>query len=169
MLDRCRRPRTSWGGRVISERVRGAESISWRANIPGEFVIRGSLQQPLEWKHLYRASEKMTEGEAQKVVTTVPDEEGFEAWRQHNLRFEPKSDARKNRVNGTNGRIVEFKVRIARAGHILGMQIQEMQKMIAVLRAIGPITKQHMATMKSPDCNNFYAKVMNFPNVASIG
>ena len=42
-----------------------------------------------QWKHLYRALERLTDGEASKVLSTVKDENGFEAWRQLHLRFEP--------------------------------------------------------------------------------
>ena len=49
-----------------------------------------------KWKHLYRALEKLTEGEAFKVISTVADENGFEAWRQLHLRFEPQLQAQKN-------------------------------------------------------------------------
>ena len=42
-----------------------------------------------QWKHLYRALEKLTAGEAAKVISTVSDENSFEAWRQLHMRFEP--------------------------------------------------------------------------------
>ena len=51
-----------------------------------------------KWKHLYRALEKLTEGEAEKVLTTVTDENGFEAWRQLHLVFEPQLEAQRNAV-----------------------------------------------------------------------
>ena len=41
--------------------------------------------QLVKWKHLYRALEKLTEGEAQKVISTVAGENGPEAWRQLHL------------------------------------------------------------------------------------
>jgi len=135
----------------------------------------------VKWKHLYRALEKLTEGEAQKVISTVAGENGFEAWRQLHLRFEPELEAQKNTVllelhnipaahtiDETKIRIVELKVRIARAEDILGMQIQDMQKMTALLQVIDPVTKQHTATMKSSDFNDFYTRVMNFTNNATI-
>ena len=50
------------------------------------------------WKHLYRALEKLTDGEAAKVISTVREENGFEAWRQLHLRFEPELEAQKNVV-----------------------------------------------------------------------
>ena len=46
-------------------------------------------------KHLFRALEKITAGEAAKVVSTVGEENGFEAWRQLHLRFEPELEAQK--------------------------------------------------------------------------
>ena len=48
-----------------------------------------------KWKHLYRALEKLVDGEAAKVVSTVAEENGFEAWRQLHLRFEPELEAQK--------------------------------------------------------------------------
>ena len=42
------------------------------------------------WKHLYRALEKLTDGEAARVISTVGNENGFEAWRQLHLRFRPE-------------------------------------------------------------------------------
>ena len=50
------------------------------------------------WKHLYRALEKLTSGEAAKVIATVRDENGFEEWRQLHVRFEPELEAEKNVV-----------------------------------------------------------------------
>ena len=72
-------------------------------------------------------------------------------------------------IEETKIRIVELKVRIARAEDILGMQIQDMQKMTALLQVIDPTTKQHTATMKSSGFDDFYTRVMNFTNIASIG
>ena len=90
-----------------------------------------------KWKHLYRALEKLTDGEAAKVISTVADENGFEAWRQLHLRFEPELEAQKNTVlvdlhnitaaitiNETKEKLFELKVRITRAGDILGVPIQ---------------------------------------------
>ena len=48
--------------------------------------VRSNVEQ---WKHLYRALEKLTEGEAARVLSTFKDDNGFEAWRQLHLRFEP--------------------------------------------------------------------------------
>ena len=52
-----------------------------------------------KWKHLYQALEKLVDGEAAKVVIeSVQDENGFEAWRQLHVRFEPELEAQKNVV-----------------------------------------------------------------------
>lgn len=43
-----------------------------------------------------RALEKLTEGEAQQVVSTIADENDFEAWRPLLLRLEPELEVLKN-------------------------------------------------------------------------
>ena len=85
-----------------------------------------------KWKHLYNALEKLTSGEAARVISTVRAENGFEAWRQLHLRFEPELEAQKNTVlydlhsidaaksiEETKIKLVELKVRIARAEDVL--------------------------------------------------
>ena len=72
-------------------------------------------------------------------------------------------------IEETNAKLVELKVRIARAEDILGGPIQEMQKKTALLQVIDPITKQHTATLSEGDFNKFYTIVMNFTNNASMG
>ena len=140
--------------------------------------VQGDLEQ---WKHLYRALEKLTEGEAAKIVSTVKDENGFEAWRQLHVRFEPELEAQKNKVltdlhdidaanniEETKLKVVELKVRIARAEDILGVAIQEIQKKTALLRIIDPITRQHTARLRG-GFNEFYIEVMAFANNAGAG
>ena len=97
-----------------------------------------------KWKHLFRALEKLTAGEAGKVVSTVREENGFEAWRQLHLRFEPELETEKNvvllelrsipaatTIEETKAKLTELKVRIAKAEDILGNSIQEIQKKTA--------------------------------------
>jgi len=139
-------------------------------------------EQLQKWKHLYRALEKLTEGEAAKVISTVRDENGFEAWRQLHLRFEPELEAQKNTVlleihtitpattiEETKANLVELKVRIAKAEDILGENITERQMKTALLQVMDPITKQHTATIREDNFNKFYTAVMNFTNNASHG
>ena len=84
----------------------------------------------------------------------------FEAWRQLHLRFEPELQAQKNivllelhsmtaakTIDETKAKLVELKVRIAKAEDILGIPVQDMQKKTALLQVIDPITKQHTATL----------------------
>ena len=81
------------------------------------------------------------DGEAAKVVSTVAEENGFEAWRQLHLRFEPELEAQKNvvlvelhtipqahSIEETKTKMVELRVRIAKAENILGQSLQEIQK-----------------------------------------
>ena len=69
-------------------------------------------------------------------MSTVADENGFEAWRHLNLRFEPELEAQQNivlfelhnipaanNIDEAKVRIVEPKLRMARAKRILWMQI----------------------------------------------
>jgi hypothetical protein len=131
-----------------------------------------------QWKHLYRALEKLVEGEAAKVVSTVKEENGFEAWRQLHLRFEPELEAQKNvvlmdlhnieaatTIEDTKTKMVELRVRIAKAENILGVTIQEIQKKTALLQIIDPITRQHTARVKG-GFDEFYVTAMNFANNA---
>ena len=117
-----------------------------------------------KWKHLYRAIEKLTEGEAAKVVSTVNEENGFEAWRQLHLRFEPELEAQKNTVllelhnmiaantiEETKGKMVELRVRIAKAESASGMKVEDMQKKTALLQILDPVTKQHMAKVTNAE------------------
>ena len=140
------------------------------------------VQQLQKWKHLYRALEKLTAGEAAKVISTVSDENGFEAWRQLHLRFEPELEAQKyvvllelhsippaTSIEETKAKLVELRCRIAKVEDILGEPIQEIQKRTALLWVIDPITKQHTATLKDLDFARFYAVIMNFTNNASMG
>ena len=140
------------------------------------------VEQVLRWKHVYRALEKLTGGEAAKVISTVPEENGFEAWRQLHLRFEPELEAQKNvvllelhsippatSIEETKVKLVELRCRIAKAEDILSEPIQEMQKKTALLQVIDPITKQHTATLKEENFAKFYTVCMNFANNASMG
>ena len=72
-------------------------------------------------------------------------------------------------IEETKNKLVELKVRIAKAEDILETPIQEMQKKTALLQVIDPITKQHTATVKEGDFDRFYTIVMNFANNASMG
>ena len=133
-----------------------------------------------QWKHLYRALEKLVEGEAAKVVSTVKEENGFEAWRQLHLRFEPELEAQKNvvlmdlhnievatTIEETKNKMVELRVRITKAENILGVVIQEIQKKTALLQIIDPITRQHTARVKG-GFEEFYVTAMNFANNAGV-
>ena len=135
-----------------------------------------------KWKHLYRALEKLTSGEAARVISTVRAENGFEAWRQLHLRFEPELEAQKNTVlydlhsieaaksiEDTKIKLVELKVRIARAEDVLDEPLHGIQKKTAMLHILDPISKQHMANTKYDDFNDFYTAIMNFANNASTG
>ena len=110
------------------------------------------------------------------------DDNGFEAWGQLNLTFEPELEAQKNTVllelhsilaatsiEETKNKIVELNARIARAEDILRTQILEMQNKNALLQVSDPITKQHTATRKVGDFNSFYTVVMHLTNNISIG
>ena len=96
------------------------------------------------------------------MISTVPDENGFEAWRQLHLRFEPEMEAQKNivlpelhnipaatTIEDTKQKLVELRVRIAKAEDILGEPIQEMQKKTALFQVIDPITKQHTGALQT--------------------
>ena len=136
----------------------------------------------VKWKHLYRALEKLVDGEAARVVESVQDENGFEAWRQLHVRFEPELEAQKNvvllelhnipqaaSIEETKGKLVELRVRITKAENILGVAIQDVQKRTAMLQILDPITKQHMAGASGRSFSEFYTAVMNFANNASSG
>jgi hypothetical protein len=135
-----------------------------------------------KWKHLYRALEKLVEGEAAKVIESVQDENGFEAWRQLHVRFEPELEAQKNvvllelhnipqsnSIEETKGKLVELRVRITKAENILGAAIQDVQKRTAMLQILDPTTKQHMTGQSGRSFSEFYTSVMNFANNASSG
>ena len=64
----------------------------------GEWHVCTPIRSTTSRHHLYRALEKLVEGEAAKVVSTVAEENGFEAWRQLHLRFEPELETQKNVV-----------------------------------------------------------------------
>ena len=51
------------------------------------------IEQLFQWKHLYHALGKLTEGLSLKVTSSLAVEAGFEAWRQFNLRFERELEA----------------------------------------------------------------------------
>ena len=134
------------------------------------------------WKHLYRALEKLTDGEAGKVVSTVKDENGFEAWRQLHLRFEPELEAQKNvvltelhsitaatTIEETKLKLTELRVRIAKVEEILDTPLHEIQKKTALLQILDPITKQHTATIQRSSFQAFYMEVMTFANNATVG
>ena len=56
---------------------------------------------------------------------------------------------------------------MARAENILHMDVQEMQKMTALLQIIDPITRQHTATLGMKTFDDFYTKAMMFANTNS--
>ena len=95
------------------------------------------VSDPDQRKHLYKSLGKLSDGEAAKVISTVKDENGFGAWRQLHLRFEPELEAQKNvvlmdlhnmtaatTIEETKNKMVELKVRITKAENILGVEIQ---------------------------------------------
>ena len=129
---------------------------------------------------MYRVLEKMA-GAASKVIDIVAGENGFQAWQQLNWRFEPELEAcpntmvlklhnipAANTVEESTVKMVELKVRIARADNILGMQIRNMHKVTALRQVTDPIIKRHAETMNSHDFNDFYMRAMSFANNASI-
>lgn len=139
-----------------------------------------TVQDLEKWKHLYRAIEKLVEGEAAKVVSTVPEENGFEAWRQLHLRFEPELEAQKNTVllelhniapagsiDETKTKMVELRVRIAKAENILGEILQPIQKKTAMLQILDPVTRQFVAAQGALNFVELYTGVMKFANNAS--
>ena len=91
---------------------------------------------------MYRALERFTDGEAAKVLSTVKDDNCFEAWRQLHLRCEPELEAQRNVVladlhnlaqskiiDETRSKTAELKVRVAKAestiaSHIMCSQFQ---------------------------------------------
>ena len=114
---------------VVTEEFSEAP-CSWYPSAP--------LEQLLKCKYFERALEKLTEGEAQRVVSTVADDNCFEAWMRLNLLFEPELEAQKNpillelhnipagnTIDEAKVRIVELKVRIARAENILGRKCRQ--------------------------------------------
>ena len=54
-------------------------------------VIRDQVQ-------VWRAIKRLTEGEAKKIIMSVKDEDGFRAWQQLRLRFEPAVGSRQGMV-----------------------------------------------------------------------
>ena len=72
-------------------------------------------------------------------------------------------------IEETKSKMVELRVRIAKAENISGMSVQDIQKKTALLQILNPVTKQHTATLVDAEFNVFYAKVMNFTNNASVG
>ena len=114
------------------------------------------LSSVKQWKHVYRALEKLTDREAAKVLSTVEDGSGFEAWRQLHLRLEPELETQRNviftdlhnitaakNIDEARGTMVELGVRITKAENTLRIEVQKMQKMNALLHIIDPITRQH--------------------------
>ena len=81
----------------------------------------------------WRLIKRFTSGEAKRIITSVNKDNGFEAWRQLHLRFEPELEAQKNvvlvelhnipgasTIEETKAKLVELKVRITKAEDILG-------------------------------------------------
>ena len=102
----------------------------------------------------------------------MAEENGFEAWRQLHLRFEPELEAQKNvvlpelhniplasNIEETKTKMVELRVRIARAENILGEILQPIQKKTAMLQILDPVTRQQVAAQG--------ALVLKFANNAS--
>ena len=73
-----------------------------------------------------------------------------------------------NTVEETTVKIVELRVRIGRADSVFGIQIQNMQKMSALLPVIDSIVKQHTVPMTSSDFNSFCIRVTSFTTNSCI-
>ena len=71
-------------------------------------------------------------------------------------------------IDETKLKIVELKVRIARAEGILGQEVYFMQNTIAYPQILDTITKQHMCAVKSDNFDAFYTRVMKFTNNARV-
>ena len=109
------------------------------------------------------------------MVSTAAEENGFEAWRQLHLRFEPELEDQKNvvllqlhnippasSIEETKMKMVELRVRIAKAENIWGQALQEIQKKTAMLQILDPATRQHVAAQGTKDFTSLYVSVMNF-------
>ena len=129
---------------------------------------------------MFRALEKLTEGQAEKVLSTAKNENGFEAWRQLHLAFEPQLEAQRNAVlldlrsippstsiADTKSKLLELKVRIKKAEDILIEGVADIQKVTALLQILDPITKQHTGTCADLKFNQFFIIVMKFTNSSS--
>ena len=71
----------------------------------------------------------------------------------HNLSAAKTIDERRTKM-------VELKVRVARAETILHMEVQEMQNMTALLQIIDPIIRQHTAMLGLKTFDEFYLDVL---------
>ena len=81
---------------------KGPIDDDWKRDRRGAYDAR--LIDDQVW--VYRALEKLTDGEAKKVILSVKDEDGFRAWQKMRIRFEPTLVAKQGALLAEYGGMV---------------------------------------------------------------
>mgnify|MGYP000571085284 CR=1 FL=1 len=145
-------------------------------------ILQGKADRVKEdTTQLWRALERVTEGESRKVVTSTKGEHSFQAWFALNRRFEPSVAARHGVVmadfTGMVGRpaktlgelqtlMTEIMRKIKIIEDITGQEVFDMMAKAVLLGVLDPLTRQHTAAMHSQSFTKLRVKVLEFASNA---
>ena len=130
---------------------------------------------------IWRALKKLTTGEANGVVTSVKGEDGFEAWRQLCLHFEPVLEARQGQIIAELGNLVrtpaktieetrklvtELEKRKKRVEEITKEEVSQWHAKSVLLGILDPETKRHTVRYQGSThtYQTFKNQVLTFAN-----
>jgi len=143
----------------------------------GDYVARDQVQ-------VWRALKGLTEGEAESVVLSVKDQDGWRAWQALHRHFEPSLLAMQGRAltefsmminkparnpEETRKLLVEFEIKLKQLEDISGKAVDEMHSRGILISMLDPLTKQHTAMSQGDGLQAFKAKIQQFVNGTAGG
>jgi len=130
-------------------------------------------------ENIYRTLEHLTKGEARKIVKTVRNENGFEAWRQLHIRFQPGISAKhgfalveltemikKPAKNPEEMRhmVTELLSKIKNVEDITGKPVDDDYAKSVLIGFMDKATRQHTAMQHAETFENLKKIVLQFVN-----
>ncbi len=136
-------------------------------------------------KKVYRMLQELTVGEALKVVESIPHENGYRAWKELDLYFEPMlagrqgqallelQDVARHRAKDpteTRRLVTELVSKIKVAEEITGEKVSDLQSRTLLLGILDQTTRQHTTSLHGTGTfTKFKTAVLEFVNNVSSG
>ena len=134
---------------------------------------------------VYRVLQELTTGQALKVVESIPHENGYRAWKELNLNFEPMLAGRQGQAlnelqdvtryrakdpNETRRLVTELVSKIKVAEEITGEKISDLHARTLLLGLLDETTRQHTTSLHGTGTFiKFKIAVLEFVNNVSSG